>query len=120
MKRLFLVAGAFALLAASCGGGSAGSCADIVDDGMAVFQDLINEFDNMSVDDMQAFSTGDEPAFVADMQTKFDELDQRASDASCTDTELQTLFEERVPNLTAKTDFGKMMIEGISQSGLFN
>ncbi len=120
MKKLFIVIGAFALVAASCGGDSAASCADIADDGVAVFQEVIDQFDNMSAEDMQAFSSGEEPAFVSEMTSRLEELDQRANDAGCTDADLEALFQDRVSNLTAKTEIGQMMIDGFAQSGFSN
>jgi hypothetical protein len=90
-----LILTAFALVAAGCGGGS-GSCADIVDDGIALFQDAIDDLDGLTLADIQ-----EDPFSSDDFDRRSDELEQRSTEAGCTDEELTNLFSERVGDLTA-------------------
>jgi hypothetical protein len=110
MKRVFLAIAVLGLATAGCGGGSDASCSGIVDDGMAIVQDVIDELDAMTTDDLMAFGT-EEPAFLTDMQTKLDDLDKKSTDAGCTDEELEQLFQDKVGQLSAKSDIGQMMID---------
>lgn len=120
MKRVFLAIAVLGLATAGCGGGSDASCSGIVDDGMAVVQDVIDEFDAMSTDDLMALGTGEEPAFLTDMQAELDELDKKSTDAGCTEEELQQLFQDKVGQLSAKSDIGQMMVDEMKNGSIFD
>jgi len=120
MKRVFLAIAVLGLVTAGCGGGSDASCSGIVDDGMAIVQDVIDEFDAMTTDDLMSMGSGEEPAFLTDMQAKLDDLDKKSTDAGCTDEELQQLFQDKVGQLTAKSDIGQMMVDEMKSGSIFN
>jgi hypothetical protein len=90
---LFLIA--LALITAGCGGGGS-SCADIADDGLALFQDAINELDGLDLADIQ-----DDPFETDDFERRSEDLDKRTTEAGCTDQELSELFTERIGDLSA-------------------
>lgn len=114
-RRLVLIAAAVGLVAAACGGGGA-SCESIADDGMELVQDLIDEIDSMSQEELEAAILGE--GFLADFEEKAEEIDDRASEAGCSDEEMQMLVNERAGSLTAETEFGQLLLDGV-QSGDF-
>ena len=95
VKKLVLFLVALALVAAGCGGGSS-SCSDIVDDGIDLFQDVIDELDGIDIADMQ-----DDPFETEDFEQRTDDLDRRTTEAGCANEELTELFTERIGDLTA-------------------
>lgn len=120
MKRVLLAVAVFGLVVAACGGdgGDAGSCADIADEGIAAIQEVINEIDTMSLDDLTALGSED-PEFITDMETRMDELDERSTELGCSDEELAELVQDRVGDLSADSEFGQLMIDQFSDSGIF-
>lgn len=118
MKNLATLALAIAMVAAACGGGSA-SCADIVDDGMVLFQDVIDEMDGVALTDL-----GD-PFEDPEWEARADDLQQRTDEAGCTDGEMTDLFAEKLPVLTASdtNPGGQFLISFFNQaiaSGTFD
>lgn len=95
MRKPVLLLLGLALVASACGGGSA-SCTDIVDDGIALFQDVIDGLDGLDIANIQ-----DDPFETEDFERRSDELDERTTEAGCTDEELTELFTERVGDLSA-------------------
>lgn len=95
MRKAIVFLIAAALVTAGCGGGSS-SCADIVDDGVVLFQDAINELDGLSLADIQ-----DDPFATDDFERRTEDLDKRTTEAGCTNEELSDLFLERIGDLSA-------------------
>ena len=95
MRKPVLLLLGLALIAPACGGGGA-SCADIVDDGIVLFQDVIDGLDGLQLADIQ-----DDPFESEDFERRSDELDERTAEAGCTDEELTELFTARVGDLSA-------------------
>lgn len=113
-RRAFL--GAIALVAAACGGGDAGSCAAIADDTVALVQDVIDEVDAMSLDELASLGDG---GLIADFEGRAQGLEQRAQDAECSDEELATLLQDRAGELNASTEFGQIFVDLISSGSFF-
>ena len=101
MRKATVLLIAVALVTAGCGGGGS-SCAAIVDDGVELFQDAINELDGLALDDIQ-----DDPFATEDFDRRSEDLDKRTTEAGCTNEELSELFTERIGDLSA----------GVIQSG---
>lgn len=95
MRKPVLLLLGLALIAPACGGGGA-SCADIVDDGIVLFQDVIDGLDGLDLADVQA-----DPFENGDFERRSDDLDKRTAEAGCTDEELTELFTERAADLSA-------------------
>ena len=112
-RRTFAFVATFALVAGACGGGDSGSCAVIADDAVALVQDLIDEIDDMSLDQLAAI----DETFTVDFESSFEELQTRADDADCSDNEMADLVEERVGDLTAESEFGQLFIQGFLEEG---
>jgi hypothetical protein len=122
MRKMIVLVAALGLVAVGCGGGdgAAASCAGVVDETMNLVQGVVDEIDNMSVDDIMTMSsTGEDPEFIADFQTKMEALSQQADELGCTDAELTDLAKDRMDNLTAKTDIGQMMVDNFKNSTPF-
>lgn len=117
MRKLFVLIAVLGLVAGSCGGGgSADSCEGVADEAIGLIQNMIDGFDNMTLDDMMAME-GD-PEFVTENTDKLDALQQKADDLGCSDEEMTALFEERAGDLKAESDIGQMMVDEIKSSGL--
>ena len=121
MRKFVLLIAALGLVAAACGGddaGSAGSCEDVADQAIDAFQDVINEIDSMTLE--EAAAMGDEdPAFITDMEQRFEELEAQADSLGCSDDEMEDLFVARLDNLTAEGFLGELMIEEFRNQGVF-
>jgi len=118
MRKFVMLIAALGLVAAACGGDDASSCEGIADEAMDVVQDLINEFDSMTLDEMMSME--EEPPAFAEMENKMDSLQEQADSLGCTDDEMQQLFMDKADDLTADGEFGQMMLEGIRSEGLGN
>lgn len=122
IRKLFVLIAALGLVAGACGGsdsGSAGSCAAVADDAMSAVQDVINEFDALTLDEMTEMGD-EEPAFLTDFENKMDELQGVADDLGCSDAEMEELFADRVDNLTAEGMFGELMIDELKAGNFFD
>ena len=95
MRKPVLFLFALALVASACSGGGA-SCSDIVDDGIALFQDVIDDLDGLDLADVQ-----EDPFATDDFDSRSEDLEKRTTEAGCTDEELTELFTERVGDLSA-------------------
>ena len=87
---------ALALVAAACGGGE-GGCSAIMDDGIGLFQDAIDELEGLTLADLSDAEA--DPFSSADFEQRSEELEQRTQDADCTDEEMSELFADRVDSL---------------------
>jgi len=118
MRKFVMLVAALGLVAAACGGDDAGSCEGVADEAMDVVQDLINELDSLSLEEMASME--EEPAAFAEMEEKMESLQEQADSLGCTDDEMQQLFMEKADGLTADGMFGEMMLEEIRSEGLGN
>ncbi|MBT8198494.1 MAG: hypothetical protein KJP12_05615 [Acidimicrobiia bacterium] len=113
MKKAIALFCALALAASACGGDSA-SCDTIADDAIVLIQDLIDEFDQLSLDDLNA---AEEPAFVAEFETDAEQLDERAADAGCTDATMEGLMDDRIDRLESTGLIGEALIAQLQEDG---
>ncbi len=120
MRKLFIVIAALGLVASACGGGddAAGSCEGVADDAIQVIQDVINELDSMSLDEIAAME-GDPPA-LAQMEQRADELQDQANELGCSDAEMESLLNARVGNLEAEGLFGELLVGELESGGFFD
>jgi hypothetical protein len=107
---------AITLAVAACGGGDGGGCAAIADDTVALVQDVIDEVDAMSLDELASLGDGD---LLGDFEAQAQELEQRAQDADCADEELATLLQDRAGELSATTEFGQIFVDLVSSGSFF-
>lgn len=108
MRKATTILIAFALFIAACGGGGdAGGCEGVADDAIDLIQGLIDDVDNMSVEEL---SSMDELPGMAEFTSDFSDLETKANDLSCSDSEMQDLLLDRLDTLTAKSQFGELML----------
>jgi hypothetical protein len=119
MRKLLVVIAVLSLVAVSCGSGdSADSCEGVADDAVGIIQDMIDQFDSMTTDDMMAMASEGEPEAVTEMTNKLDSLQQKAVALGCSDDQMTTLLADRAGNLKAETSIGQMMVDEIQSNGL--
>ena len=95
MRKIVILFSALALALTACSD-SGSSCSAIVDDGMDLFQDVIDSLDGKSLNEIQ-----EDPFTTADYEQRVADLEQRTTDAECTDEEMTDLFTQRVDTLEA-------------------
>ena len=122
IRRALVLIVAFGLLASACGGDSisASNCEELADETIELFQRLIDdvdtEFEGMSVEDFVA-TGGDLPSierFEQDAAT----IDELAAELGCTQTDIASDVQNRIGELTAKSDLGRFLIDSIRSGGL--
>lgn len=114
MRKLLILAAAFGLIATGCGGDSAGSCADVADEAIVLFQEFLNEASSMTEED---FISGGEAMFE-DFEAKGEKLDEQISDLGCSDEEMDSLMAERVGGLDAGGPLGELLLSEIGEDFL--
>ena len=115
MRKFVVLLAAFGLLAAGCGG-SGESCGDIADDAIALFQDVVDEMDSLTTDDLLA---DEPPAIFDELEEKATSIDERATEASCSDEELGQLVADRSGSLESTSDFGAAFIAELESGSFF-
>lgn len=115
MRKLITLLAALALVAAGCGGGEAG-CGAIMDDGLELFQDALDELEGLTLSDLADPSA--DPFSSGDFEARADELDRRTRDADCTDEEMAELFAERIDELSVGDDnpAGQFLVSILKQA----
>ncbi len=118
MRKFLVLLAALGLLAASCGGDDAGgdSCEGVADEFIVIMQDVIDELDAMSLDDLGATET---PPAIDDLEQKGDALQEKADDLGCSNAEMEVLIDARVGNLTSDGLLGQFLIDEAEDGGLF-
>lgn len=110
-----MLVAALALVAAACGGGEAG-CDAIMDDGLVLFQDALDELEGLTLSDLADPSA--DPFASGDFEARADALDERTRDAGCTDEEMAELFAERIDELSVGSDnpAGQFLVSILQQA----
>jgi hypothetical protein len=118
MRKYFILVAALGLLAAACGGDSGGgSCESVADEAIEVIQEVIDEMDSLSLEEIAAME--EEPEVIQDMEKRADELQQQANDLDCSDAEMESLLNARVGNLNAEGMFGQLLVDELQTGGFF-
>ena len=118
MRKFFILIAALGLIAAGCGGDSgAGSCEGVADDAIQIIQEVIDELDSMSPDDL--LSLEDEPPAFAKMEQRGEELQAEAEELGCSDATMEELLDARVGDLKADGFFGEALISEFEGEGFF-
>jgi hypothetical protein len=97
------------VVVAGCDGGPS-ACEQIVDEGLELFQELIDDVDSGTVDDASLF---------ADLDGRAADLDQRAEAAGCTSQEMARLLDARSGELRAESDAGRAFIDLVKARVVF-
>ena len=118
MRKLIILMAALGLVVAACGGDSGGdSCEGVADDAIQVIQDVINEVDSLTLEELSAMD--EEPEALANLERRADELQQKADELGCSDTEMEELLNARVGNLEAEGMIGQLLIGELESGGFF-
>ncbi len=120
MYRLVAAICAALMVFAACGDssggggdpGSAESCDDLVDAGIDLIQDVLDELSDLDLSDIEAL--GDEPPeALDDLETRGEELQTRADELGCTDEELQQGLIDNIDQLEADGPFAELILQGL-------
>lgn len=111
MRKLLVLVAAFGLVATGCGGDSAGSCADVADDAIALFQEFLDEASSMTEED---FISGGEAIFE-DFEAKGEKIDEQINDLGCTEEEMSSLMADRAGSLDAGGPLGELLLSEIGE-----
>lgn len=117
MRKYFILVAALGLVAAACGGDSGGSCESVADDAIDVIQEVIDEMDALSLEEIAAME--EEPQALQDMERRAEELQDQANDLGCSDAEMEQLLNARAGNLTANGMFGELLVDELQSGGFF-
>ena len=118
MRKYFILMAALGLVAAACGGDSGGgSCESVADDAIDVIQEVIDEMDALSLEEIASME--EEPQALQDMERRAEELQDQANDLGCTDAEMETLLNARAGDLTANGMFGELLVDELQSGGFF-
>ena len=116
LKRFVAVIAACGLFLAACGGGTS-SCEDIATDTVGLVQEVIDEIDQMSPEEIA--SQGESgPSFLSDFDEQAEKLADEATSLGCTNAEMSELIRAQAGSLTAESEFGQFFVE-LVKSGEF-
>jgi hypothetical protein len=120
---MIVTAATLILLVAGCGddddGGGVGgatdpaaanSCEELADVVLNIFQEAIDEVDQMDIAD---FTSDEAPEAIQRLETLGDQLDSRASELGCSDAEGERLVCDRIDRLTAENQVGEIFLAQI-------
>jgi hypothetical protein len=119
MRKFLVLLAVLGLLAASCGGDDAGgdSCEGVADELIEIMQEVIDELDAMSIEDLGSAET---PPALDDLDAKGEALQAKADNLNCSDAEMEQLVTARVGNLTSDGLFGQLLIDEAQNGGFFD
>lgn len=120
MRKFYVILASVALLAGACGGGDdaadSNSCEGLADQAIALVQQVVDEIDGMSAQEIS--DSGGDFASLDTMAEGMADLEAKAGEIGCSDSDMEQLVLDRVGNLTASSEFGKMMITQFESSGI--
>jgi len=120
-RRPSVLAVAFALILAACGGGAAETCQQLADETIDLVQTMITdvegEIGDRSMEEILA-SGGEDLPSLDRFRERAAAVDERVVELGCTQSELEALIRPRVGELQATTGIGELIIAGIRSGGL--
>ena len=96
MTKTTVFLAALALVLAGCTGGGEADCSGIVDEGLALYQDVINDVEGKSLGELEG-----NPLETSDYASRATELERRTAVSGCTDAEIANLLGGRFGELQA-------------------
>lgn len=113
MKRTAAIVLAGSLVLAACGegddAGSAESCDDLARAGLSLIQDVLDELDGMSLEDLIALGEVEPEAFQT-LEAEGEALDTKATELGCEDAELSTYVANNVDELNADGPVSELIL----------
>lgn len=99
---------------ASADPASLSSCDAVADASIDLLQETLDVIDSLSAEELVALGESDEPpAALADVETRGNALEERATTLGCTDEQMTSLMIARVDQLDSESIFGQFLIESI-------
>lgn len=114
--RAIAVLTVVAVLGAGCGSQDT-SCEGIANDTLSLMQNTIDELQDLSFED--ADTPDDFVAGIDDLERESDLLRERADAAGCSNQEMERLVTSGYDQLTARTEFGRAILDSIVANGIF-
>lgn len=120
MKKLFALFAALMLVFAACGDSGGGdSCESVADDAIGLIQDILDDVEDLSLEDLQNF--GDEPpASFQALESQGEELQATADSLGCSDEEMSSLVQGKLGDLEARGTLGELLLAQFQEEGLFD
>lgn len=119
MRRLVAVAVVVGLAGSGCGG-EAATCEELADETIDLAQTLIDDIeaglDDASLEEL--LETGFELPAVESFTEMSVKIDERAAELGCTSAQMQQLVQSRIGDLSAETELGRLIIDGIGSGGI--
>ena len=128
MRRMIGMTLVLAIAAAACGGDDAAdpasldSCEAVADASIVVLQDTLDIMDNLSIEELAALGGSDEtPDQFKEIEAQGAAFEARAGELGCTEEEMSALLADRATGLSAESQFGQLILEGLKagESGFF-
>ncbi len=124
MKRLLTLLVVAMLAFTACGDSGGGSddpgdatnCDELVSSGLALFQDVLDAMSGLSLADL---ASEEEPAALQDLESRGEELDQRASELGCDEDELSADLLDRIDELDAEGEVAEFFLEQLKSDPSF-
>ncbi len=116
---------AMSMLFAACGDdsdGAADDCDGLVDQGIDLFQEVLDAMGDFSFEDLATLGEDEVPEPIQRLEARGEQLEADADRLGCTDAELQAGFAARVDDLEANGAFAEIILDGIKseiESGTF-
>jgi hypothetical protein len=122
LQRLVVIVVLVAVLGTACGSQPA-TCDEVADRTIELAQDLIDDLgrevpDQSPEDIIDRLRAGDDLPSISKFERRARALGDRAADLGCTQDQLQQALVARADRLTATTELGEFIIEGIKRGGL--
>lgn len=116
MRRAAAIILAGSLVVAACSSSddaeSAETCDDLARAGLALIQDVLDELDGMSIEEL--VELGDqEPEAFANLEAEGQALDTKATDLGCGEDELSAYVASNVDDLDANGPVSELILEQI-------
>ncbi len=94
--------------------GSADNCDDLVDAGIDLIQEVLDEIGQLDLSDLEAL--GDEPPeALEDLDARGQELSDRAEELGCTDEEMRQGLVDNLDKLEADGPFAELVLQGLRE-----
>jgi hypothetical protein len=116
MRRAAVIILAGSLVVAACSSSddaeSAETCDDLAEAGLTLIQDVLNELDDMSIEDLVELGDEEPEAFL-NLEAEGEALDTKATELGCEEDELSAFVASNVDDLEADGPVSELILEQI-------
>lgn len=119
MTKVVALLGALMLVFTACGDSGGGdTCEGVADDAIDLVQAALDDISGLSLEDLENLGD-DPPESFEELETRADELQTKADGLGCSDSEMASLVNARLDNLSADGPFAELVLTQIRSEGLF-